>query len=372
MKNKIVIIGSNEHQNPLILKAKEMGYETHVFAWQMGDVGEKTADYFYPISITNKQAILEKCRTIEPLGIVSMASDLAALTVGYLAKELGCIGNTPDTIETCTNKLLFRKRMQEVGIGQPAFVEVGDIFPEEQIESIHFPVVVKPSNRSGNRGVVKAYNKKEMIKALITAKEYSFERKAIVEEYIPGDYYSCECYSEKGKHSIVALTKRESKEFQNLFLDYERIQSDKLIIDSEMETKVFAVLDAVKIENGASSVEFIKNESGIWIIEVMPSMYGDYIGTDLVPLVHGVDYVKKIIEIACGIQSDGITSMSGQHVEKAMVKFVLSQEDYREYDSAYADNRIIHASRFDEAPYIPETVTGIQYGYFIEKSGEMV
>lgn len=43
---KIVIIGANSFQNPLILKAKEMGYETHVFAWEDGSIGERTADYF--------------------------------------------------------------------------------------------------------------------------------------------------------------------------------------------------------------------------------------------------------------------------------------------------------------------------------------
>lgn len=43
---KIVIIGANSFQNPLILKAKEMGYETHVFAWKDGSIGERTADYF--------------------------------------------------------------------------------------------------------------------------------------------------------------------------------------------------------------------------------------------------------------------------------------------------------------------------------------
>ena len=48
---KIVIIGANDFQNPLILKAKEMGFETHVFAWQDGSIGDTTADYFYPISI---------------------------------------------------------------------------------------------------------------------------------------------------------------------------------------------------------------------------------------------------------------------------------------------------------------------------------
>ena len=43
MKEKLIIIGANDFQNPLILRAKELGYETHVFAWERGDIGEKTA-----------------------------------------------------------------------------------------------------------------------------------------------------------------------------------------------------------------------------------------------------------------------------------------------------------------------------------------
>ena len=57
---KLAIIGASHFQNPLILKAKEMGLETHVFAWASGDIGETTADYFYPISIRETDAILEK------------------------------------------------------------------------------------------------------------------------------------------------------------------------------------------------------------------------------------------------------------------------------------------------------------------------
>ena len=67
---KIVIIGANNFQNPIILKAKEMEYETHVFAWKSGDIGEKTADYFYPISIVEKEKILEQCKKIKPKAIV--------------------------------------------------------------------------------------------------------------------------------------------------------------------------------------------------------------------------------------------------------------------------------------------------------------
>ena len=83
MDNKpknLIIIGANEFQNPLILTAKAMGYTTHVFAWQSGDVGERTADYFYPISIVELDRILNICRMLSPVGMVSIGSDLAAIT----------------------------------------------------------------------------------------------------------------------------------------------------------------------------------------------------------------------------------------------------------------------------------------------------
>ena len=70
---KIVIIGANEFQNPLILKAKELGYETHVFAWKDGSIGEKTADYFYPISIIEKEEILKKCKQIIKEGKIKIS-----------------------------------------------------------------------------------------------------------------------------------------------------------------------------------------------------------------------------------------------------------------------------------------------------------
>ena len=75
--NKIVIIGANCFQLPLIKKAKQMGYETHVFAWEDGAVGRDYADFFYPISRVEKEAILEKCQEIKPAGGVSVASEVA-------------------------------------------------------------------------------------------------------------------------------------------------------------------------------------------------------------------------------------------------------------------------------------------------------
>lgn len=64
INKNLAIIGASYLQLPLIEKAKEMGYTTHVFAWAANDVGEEAADYFYPISIVEKEQILDVCRKI--------------------------------------------------------------------------------------------------------------------------------------------------------------------------------------------------------------------------------------------------------------------------------------------------------------------
>ncbi|MBR5774211.1 MAG: carbamoyl-phosphate synthase large subunit, partial [Clostridia bacterium] len=106
---KLVIIGANDFQNQLILKAKSLGYETHVIAWRDGAVGEKSADFFYPISIVEKDAILEECRRIKPDGVCSIASDLAAITVNYVAENLGLPCNATAYTAEQTNKYAMRR-----------------------------------------------------------------------------------------------------------------------------------------------------------------------------------------------------------------------------------------------------------------------
>ena len=71
MKKHLAIICASYLQLPLIEKAKDMGYTTHVFAWAAGDVGEEAADFFYPVSIVEKEEILDKCRQIGICGICS-------------------------------------------------------------------------------------------------------------------------------------------------------------------------------------------------------------------------------------------------------------------------------------------------------------
>ena len=207
MKKNIVIIGANEFQNPLIIRAKELGYVTHVFAWQADDVGEFSADYFYPVSIIEKERILDICRVIEPVGIVSIASDLAAITVNYVAEALGLVGNGMESALTATNKHLMRRAFEKAGLPSCRSILVDEDFDLNTLD-ISFPVIVKPTDRSGSRGIFKVNAAEDLAAAVAFAREPSFEKKVLVEEFAEGREYSIEYISYQGEHHFLACTEK--------------------------------------------------------------------------------------------------------------------------------------------------------------------
>lgn len=324
---KIVIIGANSFQNPLILKAKEMGYETHVFAWKDGSIGERTADYFYPISIVEKEAILEECRKIQPDAVATIASDLANITVQYLAEQLGLPHNSDNCIYISTNKFAMREAFAKHGVPTPGFVSVkeGDDY-EAAVAHMQFPMIVKPTDRSGSRGIMRVERMEEIAPAVTEAIRNSFEKKAIIEEYIEGNEYSCECISYQGRHHVLAVTKKYTTGYPH-FIETGHMEPPELS-ETEMEhVKEFIpkALDALEIENGASHSEFKLDAAGnVRIIEIGSRMGGDCIGSHLVYLSSGYDFVRMVIETALGEKPD----LTPAHEPMcAGIRFVFTKKD---------------------------------------------
>lgn len=330
MDKKLVIIGANDFQNQLILKAKELGFETHVFAWKDGSIGEETADFFYPISIVEKEEILEKCREIKPVGVCSIASDLASITVDYVAGGLGLTCNTPEDSKIRTNKFEMRKAMLENGVKTPKFVKVSS-GEKVDLSDFSFPVIVKPTDRSGSRGITKVLNPEEIAEAVENSQKYSFEKSAIIEEFIEGNEYSCECISYNGEHHFLAFTKKYTTGAPH-FIETGHSEPSDILEEKqeEIKTEIFKALDSLKIKNGASHAEFKIGEDGKFgIIEIGARMGGDCIGSDLVQISTGMDFVKMVIDVSTGKAPD-FTKVT--EPTKAEIHFVFSQEDLDELE----------------------------------------
>lgn len=363
---KIAIIGANSFQNRLILKAKEMGYETHVFAWQCGDIGEKTADFFYPISIVEKEQILEKCREIGICGIASIASDLAVITVNYVAEALGLVGNSFEDSYICTNKHAMRMAFEKAGVPVPKFKKLTKAPAEDELEGFTYPLIVKPTDRSGSRGITKVNSFCGLGQAVENAISQSFEKSAVVEEFIEGEEYSCECVSYKGKHYFLALTKKYTTGAPAFIETGHRQPSDiPEKYKQGITEQIFKALTALNIKNGASHSEFRLSAKGeARIIEIGARMGGDCIGSDLVSLSTGVDFVRAVVDIACGNAPD-LAPVHGP--QNAVIKFVFDENDLGELEKVKNDKtkKLQYVSDMDVSNIGKITDSSNRVGYYI-------
>jgi biotin carboxylase len=308
---KIIIIGANNFQLPLIKKASEMGIETHVFAWEEGAVGKDFAHFFYPISITNKEAILEKAKLINPNGIVSIGSDLAMLTVNYVANELGLVGNSLECTNVSTNKFLMRERLNQNGLPCPRFTNCNHVDGIQALD-FRYPIIVKPTDRSGSRGVTKVNASNELGNAIKRAITESFGKEIIIEEFIEGQEYSVEMISWQGNHHFLQITEKETSGAPYFV---EKGQHQPASISNDIKQRIISIikksLSTLGVEYGASHSEIIITKSNdIFITEIGARMGGDYIGSDLVELSTGFDFVKAVINVSMGIFEEVSTSES--------------------------------------------------------------
>ncbi len=338
---KIVIIGANESINVLIEKAKSRGFETHVFAWQCGAIGEKTADFFYPINIADKETILAQCKEIDPDAVVSITSDFAVNTVNYVARNLGLTCNSERTDIVARNKFRMRSALKDNGLFTPWFCEVSEIEDVQTIDFPEFPLIVKPTDMWSSKGVTCVNNYGDLISAIKYALNTSLSHSCIVEGFMEGPEYSCECISYRGAHSVLAFTKKITNgppHFVEIGHDQPADFSHGDI--ERLKPIMYRALDAMDIKNGASHIEFrILNDGIVGIIEIGARMGGDCIGTHLTYLSTGIDYVGAVLDIALGNKPD----MKVHHnYSNSHIRFIVTQEDYDSY--------------IDRVEHLPETI----------------
>lgn len=363
---KIAIIGANDFQNPLILKAKSLGYETHVFAWQNGSIGEKTADYFYPISIVEKDEILEKCKEIGIDAITTIASDLATLTVNYVAEKLGLPGNSLECTKKSTNKYEMRKAFKEEGVATPGFEIVSSPKDIEKLSDMEYPLIVKPTDRSGSRAITKIYKKEELEEAISKAIENSFEKKAIVEEYIEGNEFSAEGITYKGEHKFLTITRKATTGAPH-FIETGHIEPAGL--NKDMEEKIYneltKALTALQITNSATHSEFKITPNGdVRIIEIGARMGGDCIGSDLVRISTGYDFVKMVIDVAMG-NKPSFEKVTEPKI--AVIRFIFNKEDLENFKKVKSETPelIYFVSKIEDISSHKVVDSSSRFGFYI-------
>jgi biotin carboxylase len=298
----LAVIGASYLQRPLVEKAKAMGLRTICFAWEEGAVCRELVNVFYPISIVEKERILAVCQQEHIDGICTIASDVAAPTVAYVAEQMGLVGNSYEASLRANNKWLMRQAFTKANVPCPRHMCVTTMDMDIIQTQMLLPLIVKPSDRSGSLAVNKITDWEQFSAALQEAQTASFKGEAMVEEFIEGREISVEIISYYGKHYPLQITDKVTTGAPH-FVELEHHQPSSL--SSEMYDIIYAIteraLNALGITNGASHAEYkITDDGRICVMEIGARMGGDFIGSNLVQLSTGYDFVKGVIEVALG------------------------------------------------------------------------
>ena len=361
----VAVVGASYLQRPLVEKAKEMGLRVLCFAWAEGAVCKNICDVFYPISIVDKENILDVCRKENINGVCTIASDVAAPTVAYVAEKMGLKGNSYDSALKAHDKMYMRVAFSEHGIPCPKFWQVKSI-DDIRKEELVFPLIVKPVDRSGSLGVTKVECIENLNAAIEYACENSFRKTAIVEQYVEGREVSVEFISYNGVHYPLTITDKVTTGAPH-FVELAHHQPSTL--PTETKERLYSItknaLDALGVTNGASHSEYKITEDGeIFIIETGARMGGDFIGSDLVRLSTGYDFVKGVVEVALGTfekpvlnesNYSGVYFLSKQTPEVS--KYIENKENYPQ----------IVAAEVTDSELRDVTCSAERSGYFIYK-----
>ena len=295
----LAVIGAGYLQLPLVRTARARGLRVIAFAWPEGAVAAAAADRFYPVSIVERAKITELCRAEQIDGVCTIASDAAVPTVAAVAAALGLPGNSEHSARLTTDKAAMRRALAAAGLPGPRFRELRS---SAEVPDWPYPLIVKPVDRSGSLGVTRVENADQLATALRHAREVSFRHAALVEELLTGQEVSVESISHRGRHRVLAITDKVTTGAPHFVeLAHHQPSRQPESCRQQLAELTCRALDALEVREGAGHSEFrIGPDGRIAITEIAARMGGDFIGSDLVRLSTGYDFVGGVIDLALG------------------------------------------------------------------------
>lgn len=305
---KILLLGGSKQQIPAIECVKRKGYCTVLCDYLPDNPGQKFVDKFYLESTTDKDAILKIAQKEKIDGIVAYASDPAAPTAAYVAEQLGLPTNPYKAVEILGNKGLFRKFLKENNFNVPTakdYIDKDEIIDDIKKNIYNFPIMIKPVDSSGSKGITKLLNEDNLEKSIDFAFKFSKSKRVIVEEYIENKnkfMVGGDCFVVNGQVKFWGLLNCHRDIKVNPLVPVGK--SYPLLLTSkekiEIQKEIQRVMSLLDINFGGFNIEVIIGKNNkIYLIEIGPRNGGNMI-PDLLKIIYGVDMIDLTVEGAIG------------------------------------------------------------------------
>lgn len=327
---KLAIIGGGVMASYFGEACHRLGYEGHYFSMVDGKVDESKVDVFHEINIFEKDRITEICKEIGVSGVVA-TTELSVPIAAYVAEQLGLLGVPYEVAKVITDK--YRNRECINGLTEllsPKYVEATCI-EDIQNSDVPYPMILKPINLGGKRGITVVKDASALEQAFNYAKE-SFCKGTtpviIAEQFLEGGMEcSVESISFKGEHTIVQITQKDSSGAPHCVeLGHHQPAPLSKAIWDKVVRGVSAGLTAIGITNGPCHTEIKIIDDEFYLIEFNARPGGDHIWWPMVELSTGFDIIAAVAQAATG-DLKPIDVNSFKHHYSGLY-YVVKQTDY--------------------------------------------
>lgn len=335
---KVLILGGGFMQLNAIRKAKAKGYTVVVSDYLPHAPGKKLADFAELTSTFDIAGNIEAARKHKVDAVFTIGTDQPVLTAAVVAETLGLPRLiSSETALKATNKKYMKKVFEENNIPSSPYLMVRkeELYEPariyESLSGLNFPIVIKPVDSQGQRGVFKLYSPDEPIISYMQ-ETFRFTRsdEIMVEEFCPGDEITVSAWVENRIAYILMITDRPLLHVEphlgipdgHVFPSVYTISHYNLI--KELVDKI---IQAFNIDFGPLYIQMIINGSDIKVVEIACRIGGGH-EEELIPLVSGIDIVDMFIEKSVGHSVD-VKILKDYNLftnkKYAMVKFIAGK-----------------------------------------------
>ncbi len=281
------------------------------------------ADKMKVISTMDFDRVLEAAKEDNIDLILSACGDQPMRTMAFISEKLKlpCYISYQQSLNL-TNKVLMKHLMVDGGIPTSKFRRF-DINSDINIDGLEFPLVIKPADNNGSKGIIKVYTEDEFDNAISEAKKYTLNGDLIVEEFKSGEEYSVEAFIKNGEPHLVFASKNIKIKNRNTFTICRNEYVGEL--SANLKNKIMSIIARIgkvfEIDNVPLLIQMIVNGNDINVIEFSARTGG---GSKLffIRQMVGVDIIDNLLDVTFGKDPDIITNPSK---DKAAILYVYAR-----------------------------------------------
>lgn len=308
----LLILGAGRDQVAAITRAKKKNIRTIAIDQNVKAEGAQMADEFYPISTRDVGAILDFLKTYKnPIdGVMTIATDIPHC-VSAAAEFLGVQCIPKSVADVCVDKYQMKEVLKRKQVNVPEFTSVESMEDVKRfIDEVGYPIVLKPVDNSGSRGVLRITQDTDLDWAFNFSKQYSFSGRMIAEKFIAGSQISTEGIMLKDTFYVTGFADRN---YENIEQTTPFIVEDGGEVPSQLSAEDQKKINeeyekatrGLGIDWGPSKGDMVLGLDGnAYVIELAARLSGGNFCSDTVPFTSGVDIVDILIDMAIGNEVD--------------------------------------------------------------------